>query len=93
MTLVSAHISEGCELQSHLGPKLCGLVQIYNPLRFGRGLQHDICALPSPVSCKWNNIIPPSQYAFWTCTFLMYVLQYYNDIEAWMGSSIQFLKP
>ena len=30
------------------------LVQLY--MLYGRGLQHSICALPNPFSCKWNKI-------------------------------------
>ena len=30
------------------------LVELY--MLCGRGLQHSICALPNPFSCKWNKI-------------------------------------
>ena len=40
------------------------LVQLY--MLYWRGLQHSICALPNPFSCKWNKICL-NQFNFLKC--------------------------
>ena len=42
------------------------LVQLYIML-YGRGLQHSICALPNPFSCKWNKICLNQTGFLFTC--------------------------
>ena len=45
------------------------LVQLY--MLCGRGLQHSICALPNPCSCKWNKICLNQEFSYTLKTFFL----------------------